>query len=432
MSLNIILDKSAFQSLSYDELLRLTYYYKHNITPVLVMEILGDLKKEEKEGNPPSQKRVIDFATKLFPTNTIINMHYLKPLKGELSGAGAVEMQGRPLVELGKGVKTDAGEMGWVVGETEEEKAIYSWREGKFSQADRDLSNIWRSATTEENLLINLKKELNEKGEKISLKSFEELDAFVTAKIDRPENQQNLLLDICRTYDLGVAVSFRILSGWIRAGRPLLKQFIPYAYHILRVNTLFHVGLQCELIGTRPTNKVDLEYLYYLPFCHVFSSNDHLHVKLAPLLLRSDQHFVKGAMLKEDLKEINNYLAAQSQEISDKYKKAPPLMEGAFTYSLYKEFFGYPDHWQWKSKSSSLSREEAIKKMKEFEKAGDGSATGMTNGDMGSFVIRKSFMSKNDPCVCGSGKKVIECCVTEDQFNQAARDQIANRNGSTN
>jgi len=75
MALNIIIDKSTFQSLNYDELLRLTHYYKHNITPVLVMEILGDLKKEEKDGKPPSQNRVIDFATKLFPTNTIVNMH---------------------------------------------------------------------------------------------------------------------------------------------------------------------------------------------------------------------------------------------------------------------------------------------------------------------------------------------------------------------
>jgi len=78
MALNIVIDKSTFQSLSYDELLRLTYYYKHNITPVLVMEILGDLKKEEEDVNPPSQNRVIDFAKKIFPTNTIVHMHYAK------------------------------------------------------------------------------------------------------------------------------------------------------------------------------------------------------------------------------------------------------------------------------------------------------------------------------------------------------------------
>ncbi len=59
MSLPIIIDKSTFQSLSFDEILRLSYYYyKHNITPVLVVEILGDLKKEAKEGKPPRQKDI--------------------------------------------------------------------------------------------------------------------------------------------------------------------------------------------------------------------------------------------------------------------------------------------------------------------------------------------------------------------------------------
>lgn len=59
MALNIIIDKSTFQSLSYNELLKFTYYYKHNISPILVVEILGDLKKEAKDGNPPSQNRVL-------------------------------------------------------------------------------------------------------------------------------------------------------------------------------------------------------------------------------------------------------------------------------------------------------------------------------------------------------------------------------------
>lgn len=184
MSLNIIVDKSTFQSLSYNEILRLSYYYKHNITPVLVMEILGDLKKEVKDGKPPSENRVIDFANKLFPTNTIINIHYTKPLLGELSGGGEVELDGRPMVEVGKNVQTGTGRKGWLVAETEEERAIYNWREGKFSEADHALSNLWRNTTKQENLLINLKKGLKEKGEKVKISDLNELDLSVTESID--------------------------------------------------------------------------------------------------------------------------------------------------------------------------------------------------------------------------------------------------------
>lgn len=427
MALNIVIDKSTFQSLSYDELLRLTYYYKHNITPVLVMEILGDLKKEEKEGNPPSHNRVIDFATKLFPTITIINMHYAKPLRDELSGEGVLEMDGRPLVEIGKGVQTADGRKGWVVGETQEEKAIYSWREGKFSQADHDLSNLWRNTTTQDDLLINLKKELKEKGEKIKVTKFEELDVLVTETIDKPENQQNFLFELCRTSNVNPANAHRTIVSWDRAGRPLLKDFVPYAYHILRVNTLFHMGLQCELIGTRPTNKVDLEYLYYLPFCQIFTSNDHLHLKLAPLLLRKDQHFIKGSELKQDLKTINEYLVNLAEEERDKFKKSPPFLEDSFTYQRYREYFGYPDAWQWNRKISDRETAEAIKMMKEFEKANAGEAINMKKGDQGSFVTRMTHMGKNDPCFCGSGKKLIDCHLTEEQFDKAVKDQAAKK-----
>jgi len=425
MALNIVIDKSTFQSLSYDELLRLTYYYKHNITPVLVMEILGDLKKEEKEGNPPSQNRVIDFATKLFPTNTIINMHYTKPLRGELSGEGALEMDGRPLVEMGKSVQTDDGRKGWVVGETKEEKAIYNWRDGKFSQADHDLSNLWRNTTTQEDLLINLKKELKEKGEQIKVTTFEELDALVTETIDKPENQKSLLFDLCKTSDVNALLAYRTMVNWQRSGCPLLKYFVPYAYHILRVNTLFHMGLQCELIGTRPTNKVDLEYLYYLPFCQVFTSNDHLHLKLAPLLLRKDQHFIKGAELKEDLKMMNKYLSEQSEVERDKFKKSPPFLNNSFTFQRYKEYFGYPNKWEWDRKISERETAEAIRMMQEFEKANAGEPVEMKKGDHGSFFTRMTYMGKNDPCFCGSGKKLIDCCISEQQFDKTVMDQAA-------
>src|SRR5258708_17767319 len=169
-------------------MLRLTYYYKHNITPVLVMEIIGDLKKEVKDGKPPSDKRVADFATKLFPTNTIVNQFYTGPLKGELSGEGAIEMDGRPLVAMSKAVQTEEGRKGWVVEETEEEKAIYNWREGRFSEADHMLSKLWRDSTKQEDLLINLKKELDAKRVKANVKDFEELNRLVNSTIDNPGN----------------------------------------------------------------------------------------------------------------------------------------------------------------------------------------------------------------------------------------------------
>ena len=45
-----------------------------------------------------------------------------------------------------------------------------------------------------------------------------------------------------------------------------------------------------------------MQYLNYLPFCQVFSSNDRLHRLLAPALTRSNQIFLTGDALKATLR----------------------------------------------------------------------------------------------------------------------------------
>jgi hypothetical protein len=62
---------------------------------------------------------------------------------------------------------------------------------------------------------------------------------------------------------------------------------------------------------------VDLAYLYYLPFCMVFVSNDRLHERCVPCSLTEhkaivdgwelsvDQEFVSGRNLKADLAKLD-------------------------------------------------------------------------------------------------------------------------------
>jgi hypothetical protein len=177
MDITIVIDKSTFQSLSFAELYRLSSYYKHVITPVLTMEILGDLKKEFEEGKKPSTDRVRDFANKLFPIETVVNLHYKTLLKGDLLGNGP-SLDGRPNVGMQKAVQSSSGQKGFVVEETKEEKSIYKWKDGKFTEADHELSALWRMSTTQEDLLSRLKASLtNDPNVKIS--SFSELAKYI-------------------------------------------------------------------------------------------------------------------------------------------------------------------------------------------------------------------------------------------------------------
>jgi hypothetical protein len=58
------------------------------------------------------------------------------------------------------------------------------------------------------------------------------------------------------------------------------------------------------LRNVKPSHKIDLAYLYYLPFCSVFTSKDNFHAEIVPLFLTSEQRFVNGIALKEDLAKL--------------------------------------------------------------------------------------------------------------------------------
>jgi hypothetical protein len=97
-----------------------------------------------------------------------------------------------------------------------------------------------------------------------------------------------------------------IIEAWKRKGRRPLKAFAPYAAHVVAVELFFQFGLAAHLIASnRPSNRTDIAYLFYLPFCTLFASSDNLHRRTAPHFLRPDQKFVWG----HDLKAGHAFLA---------------------------------------------------------------------------------------------------------------------------
>lgn len=421
MSINLTIDKSTFQSLSYAELVRLNNYFKHNVAPVLVMEILGDLKKEVVEGKTPSDERVKDFAQKLFPSQCIINTYYRNLLVQELQGKPC-DLDGRPILDLEKIVQTDDGRKGSVIKETPEEKAIYKWKDGKFTEADHELSQLWRTLTTQEDLLKNLQKAIKSENQ-VRLKSFEELNNKVDTILNDLGFQDKLLAFAIDVYGEGQIDGVSVFIKWLEKGRPLLAENMPYIAHCLKVDLLFHFGLQSELIGTRPTNKVDLEYLYYLPFCNVFTSNDKIHKQLAPMLIRENQKFIVGDELKRDLKNIIEYLEKEGDEAKKEFSSRPPLIEESLTFKLWKEFFNYPEALSFKRKVTEKELENAKKQIDKFEKAMNNEHVEFSEGETEEFFVKKSSISMNDPCLCGSGKKVIDCCIPKEEFIRVSKEQ---------
>ena len=83
---------------------------------------------------------------------------------------------------------------------------------------------------------------------------------------------------------------------------------LPYAAYLVEVEIFFQLALEADLISSeRASNRTDIAYLFYLPFCMIFVSSDKLHRQCAKLFIRDDQEFVWGLDLKDDLKKLNHH-----------------------------------------------------------------------------------------------------------------------------
>lgn len=110
-----------------------------------------------------------------------------------------------------------------------------------------------------------------------------------------------------------------IMEHWSKSNRLPLSIFAPYAAHVFTVDALFHIAIASSLISPdRPSNRVDMAYLYYLPFCKVFVSSDKLHRQCAPLLQRKDQSFIWGQDLKQALLTLDKHYSALPESEKEK------------------------------------------------------------------------------------------------------------------
>jgi hypothetical protein len=83
-----------------------------------------------------------------------------------------------------------------------------------------------------------------------------------------------------------------------------------------------------KFITSRPTNVLDLQYLFYAPFGMVFVSHDRLHRDLWPATT-TDATFVWGAELKPDLQR---YVQAREAASAARQRgERPPHYAAGFT-----------------------------------------------------------------------------------------------------
>ncbi len=321
----LIFDKSTLQSLSPDESMWLENFFLTNITPLFYIETLADLEKQVRSGRTPEDV-VGSIARKTPDMSSYPNVHHTSLLAAELQGVGEVEiMHGRVILGRGRTVKL-GNETGVLFEHAPETEAFQRWQRGEFLELERLGAKKWREALSNidhEEMYQGFKRLYNGQEKP---KTLAEVKAFSDRMIngDGRENSLRLGLNLMRVPEESQKA---VLERYRTAGSPSLSDFAPYFHYVYSVELFFYMAMAADLISReRASNKVDLAYLYYLPFCMVFTSSDNLHERMVPLFLRKDQTFVKGVDLKADFAKLNAYYSGFPDELK---------MQGAMRFAPY-------------------------------------------------------------------------------------------------
>lgn len=361
-----LFDKSFLQAISLDEAVWFDRFFMPVVCPVFYVETLGDLGKESSRLGAAENAVVKDVAQK-FPEmggspcashvdiaiNDLLGLHV--PMDGRIPRPG-----GRPVKS---GTVYDPGP---------EELAFGRWQQGKFQDVERIAAATWRKILSELDL-NKVASELRSVG--VDGKSCNTLEhaRLLADTVVSDANQVMSVLSLAAAFlQIPQHLHSPIIEAWKRKGRRPLKAFAPYAAHVVAVELFFQFGLAAHLIASnRPSNRTDIAYLFYLPFCTLFASSDNLHRRTAPHFLRPDQKFVWGHDLKAGLKAVNTHFLQVPEEQREKgimsFADVPP--DGNMVADLWDKHLrsGVSNEERETARDPEVDA-ELIKKFKEFRK----------------------------------------------------------------
>lgn len=323
----IIFDKSTLQSISIDESVFVQQFFISNIIPLFYVETLGDLDLVYHKSGKPITEVISALAAKVPSLSVSPSVHHSRLIVGNLYGL-EVEMDGRIIRDGGVEKVDYEGKVGIHYSSTPEAAALRRWHKGEYLDIERLFSKSWRDAlsnSTFDNLLGIIK---NIVPVKEILSNADQIKLFVERFVKVTDGELLIYL-ICEFSGLPEKVYLKSIERWRREKHLNIEKFSSYALFVLKVDLFFYI---CMYKGVeskdRPSHRIDLAYLYYLPFCDVFVSTDKLHKRLVPHFLRKDQLFVNGSDFKTGLHRLDEYYSQYQEQIAEvgflSFAQSPP------------------------------------------------------------------------------------------------------------
>jgi len=370
-----LFDKSFLQSLTIDESVWFDQFFLTNVAPIFYVETLADLNKPSLKEHTP-EREVSIIAEKFPDMNGMPCAHHTYLCISNLLGYN-VPMTGQIPVSRGYSVKY-AGKTGAIFQESPESEAFSRWQDNKFHDIERLYAHSWRQELQNLNLreIAGFFQALgiNEK----SCRNLQDASNVARNTLYNLDKQSDLMPSALIFLDVPYHLHDEIEKRWSVAGRPPLFEYAPYAAFVLTVKLFFYIALAAGAISSkRPSNHVDIAYLFYLPFCMMFVSSDRLHRRCTPLFLRHNQQFVWGQDLKRCLGQINEHYLQLLETINEKgvlsFVSDPPPIEDPLIECLWNQLL---PKWQETKKEDFPDRstakptvEEIMEQIKAMEEA---------------------------------------------------------------
>jgi hypothetical protein len=333
-----IFDKSALQSFNPDEALWFDWFFKTNITPLFYVETLADLNKQMRDGCTPEQA-VGNIAYKTPTIGAELNVHHQTLCLHDLLG-DSVRLERLPVLGRGRTVRT-SDRTGIIFDRPPEMEAFERWQRHDFLDVERLYARAWRRGLAAFDLTAILANLGLSENARLQL-SLSQAKEFAVRQVQGERDRFSFLKTAMEM--LGVPPLFRpqIIRRWKVAGGPPLCEFAPYAAHILRVDLFCYLGLAAGHLSPRKNTRVDIAYLYYLPFCMIFASGDKLHRTVVPYFIGNDQAFIWAPDLKSELAKLDAHFSELPDDVRAQgmfsFASNPPVEGDFLTTQLWDRF----------------------------------------------------------------------------------------------
>ena len=298
----LIFDKSAVQMLSPAEVFELSIFFDLVGTPVLRREILTDLEGRSDGTRMPRQ--VLQALAAKMVSAPMQPINHRRAVFNNLF-AHEISMTGALCFDASAPNVRINPDGGIFIDLVPDQRIWQQWAAGDFSPIDEHLARRWRSQVDQidtESVRAHWRDFTQQHF--MECKNVSDIVSVIDEMMDRFDyRDQGEFLRITLDFLKAPATIRRpTLAMWRSGLMPRLKDIAPYAAFVTRIMLAYSVALARGFVAPRKSDFLDLQYLFYTPFCWAFASRDKLQRELWPATRGVRAVFIWGDDLKADLK----------------------------------------------------------------------------------------------------------------------------------